>query len=567
MMSDLSIVFEGSAGQGMQTITKMLLPILKKNCFNVFSCSELMSRIRGGSNTTEIRVTEKPRRAYVRHIDILFALTPLAYERLKDRIDSATVVFAEGEHCAIWPVGSCIVAPLKAFALEAGSPVFSNTVAVGIVLGLLDISMEMLAGYLKEQFQSKGDDTVSKNIRAATLGYEWSRNCPAYGRFKLPSRYKENPESKLMMDGTTALGIGTVAAGCNFISSYPMSPSTGLLTFLAEKAKTFGIVVDQAEDEIAAVNAGIGASFAGARAIVTTSGGGFDLMQEGFSLAGMTETPIVIHLGQRPGPATGLPTRTEQGDFNLVQHAGHGEFARAVFAPGTFEELHFLAQKAFAVAQEFQIPVVLLTDQYLLDSVTTVDSVLLETLPVKDWLVETYKSYRRYSLTDNGISPRGVPGHGTGIVRADSDEHDEEGLITEDFMVRRRMVEKRLKRLEKLKAEALMPYMIGDAGNADTLVISWGSNRGVVEEALELLGKRCIAGVHFSQVYPLNPGVSGLFGSRRLLVVENNATGQFADFIELETGRKIDRRILKATGEPFSVEDILEALQEECHGY
>ncbi len=565
-MQDLSIVFEGAAGQGVQTITKMLLHILKKSRFNVFSCSELMSRVRGGSNTSEIRITGKPRMAYTRKINILFALSPLAHERLGGRTDSNTVVFTEEDQCSFWPEGSCIVAPMKVFALEAGGPVFSNTVAAGMVLGMLDIPIELLTDYLKQQFQGKGEETVSKNIKAATLGYEWGRNCPVCSRFELPSRHKENPESKLLMDGTTSLGIGAVSAGCNFISSYPMSPSTGLLTFLAEKAKDFGIVVDQAEDEIAAINAGLGASFAGARALVTTSGGGFDLMQEGLSLAGMTETPVVIHLGQRPGPATGLPTRTEQGDFNLVMHAGHGEFARAVFAPGTFEEMYTVVQKAFAIAQKLQIPVIILTDQFLLDSVTTVDAESLKRLPVGEFLVETDESYRRYVFTADGISPRGVPGYGSGIVRADSDEHDEEGLITEDFETRRRMVEKRIKRLGKLKTDALMPSVIGDAEHARTFVISWGSNRGVVEEALELFGENSAAGAHFSQVYPLNPAVAGLLGNRRLIVVENNATGQFADYLELETGRKIDRRILKATGEPFSVEEVFEALQEESNG-
>ncbi|ACD90192.1 pyruvate flavodoxin/ferredoxin oxidoreductase domain protein [Chlorobium limicola DSM 245] len=563
IMSDFSMVFEGAAGQGVQTITRMLLPVLKNCGHHVFACTEFMSRIRGGSNTTEIRVTEKSRQAYVRRIDMLFALSPKAHEHLDRRIDGDTLVFAESEQCAFPSKGNCIATPVKALALEAGSPVFSNTVVVGMVLGLLGIPLEELDALLHDRFHEKGEEIVLKNITAATLGYDWGRNCPEAGNIDLPHCDSDGSPAKLLMDGTSALGIGAIAAGCNFISSYPMSPSTGLLTFLAEKSDAFGVVVDQAEDEIAAINAGLGASYAGARAVVTTSGGGFDLMQEGVSLAGMLELPIVIHIGQRPGPATGLPTRTEQGDFNLVLHAGHGEFARAIFAPGTLEELMHLAQRAFAVAHRFHIPVFLLTDQFLLDAETIVEAAAIQRFPVEEAIVETGEEYLPYRFTEDGLSPRGVPGYGAGLVRADSDEHSEAGFITEDFDVRRRMVEKRLARLGPLSEEALMPTVTGLIDNARTLVVGWGSNRGVIEEALDLFGDPHVAGLHFSQLYPLNPAVASLLGDRKLIVLENNPTGQFAAYLAIETGKNIAGRILKATGEPFSVEEVVEALRKE----
>lgn len=562
-MSDLSMVFEGAAGQGVQTITRMLLPVLKNCGHHVFACTEFMSRIRGGSNTTEIRLTEKPRQAYVRRIDVLFALSTKAHEHLDRRIEADTLVFAESEQCALSANGKCIETPVKALALEAGSPVFSNTVVAGMVLGLLAIPPEELDALLHDRFQEKGEEVVLKNIAAARLGFDWGRKCPAAGSIKLPRIESGGFAAELLMDGTSALGIGAIAAGCNFISSYPMSPSTGLLTFLAEKSDAFGVVVDQAEDEIAAINAGLGASYAGARAIVTTSGGGFDLMQEGVSLAGMLELPIVIHIGQRPGPATGLPTRTEQGDFNLVLHAGHGEFARAIFAPGTLEELMHLAQRAFAVAHRFHIPVFLLTDQFLLDAESIVEAGAMQRFPVDDAIVETGEEYLPYRFTEDGLSPRGVPGYGAGLVRADSDEHSEAGFITEDFDVRRRMVEKRLARLGPLSEEALMPTVTGLIDNARTLVVGWGSNRGVIEEAIDLLGDPRVAGLHFSQLYPLNPAVALLLGDRKLIVLENNPTGQFAAYLAIETGKNIAARILKATGEPFSVEEVVEALRKE----
>ena len=565
---DFSMVFEGAAGQGVQTITSLLLPVLRKSGHHLFSCTEYMSRIRGGSNSTEIRVTGKPRRAYVARIDLLLALTPQAYERLHARLHERTLILAEkkmfGEH---WDE-RCIDTPLSRFATEAGGAVYSNVSAVGVVLAVLGIPLERCTAYLREQFASKGEAVVEHNIKAAQLGYEFGLQLSADRRPKLPEPALELRDDSLMMDGTSALGIGAVAAGCNFICSYPMSPGTGVLTFLAARAKIFGIVVDQAEDEIAAINAGLGASFAGALAMVTTSGGGFDLMQEGMSLAGMNETPIVVHIGQRPGPATGLPTRTEQGDLDLALHAGHGEFARAIYAPGTLGEAIDTMQRAFDTAQRYQIPVVVLSDQYLLDAVSTIQADEIERLSVKPDIVETGQEYKRYAFTEDGLSPRGVPGFGAGIVRVDSDEHDEDGLITESFEMRRRMVAKRLRRLEALRREALRPTVIGEPSEAEIIAVSWGSNRGVLEEALERLDDRRFAGLHYAQVWPLAPDTAELLGEgrKKIVVIENNAQGQFANLLHRETGIAAARRILKATGEPFSVEEILEKLTEVAHG-
>ncbi|NTU68204.1 MAG: 2-oxoacid:acceptor oxidoreductase subunit alpha [Chlorobiaceae bacterium] len=561
---DITLVFEGEAGQGIQTVAATILPILKNSGYHLFSCTEYMSRIRGGSNSVEIRVTGRKREAYTSRIDVLFAMSPLAFDRLNGRIVNETLILAEQESFG-GPWGqNCFDLPLHQLARQAGGAVFANTVVAGAALALLGIPAERFAMYLKEKFSPKGERVVEGNLHAAELGYDFIAKLSSSSLpIKPPLPMTSPGGERLLLDGTTALGIGALLAGCNFISSYPMSPGTGLLTFLAAHAADFGIVVDQAEDEIAAVNAALGASYAGARAIVTTSGGGFDLMQEGVSLAGMIETPIVVHIGQRPGPATGLPTRTEQGDLALALHAGHGDFARAIFAPGTTGEIIETMQRAFNLAQQLQMPVFMLTDQYLLDATCTIDTSGLAHLPPETSIIETSEDYRRYALTDDGLSPRGVPGHGSGIVRIDSDEHDEQGVITESFEVRRRMVEKRMKRVRSLAEKALMPTPIGRIADADTLVVCWGSNRGVVEEVLDMPGSGRIAGLHFAQPYPLNPSCFPLLDNRRIVVIENNATGQFADILSHESGCTVDRRILKSTGEPFSVEEVMEALREE----
>ncbi len=355
--------------------------------------------------------------------------------------------------------------------------------------------------------------------------------------------------------------MGTLAAGCNYISSYPMSPGTGLLTFLAAQAEKFGVVVDQAEDEIAAINQGLGAWYAGARAIVTTSGGGFALMTEGVSLSGIIETPIVVHIGQRPGPATGLPTRTEQADLNLVLYAGHGEFPRAIFAPGTPEEAFLVTQQAFHIADRYQIPVFILTDQYFVDAINSFPKEDLQRLEMKNHIVVTKPDYQRYALTKDGISPRGIPGNGEGLVGIDSDEHDEAGHITESAAVRMVQHGKRLSKLTGIREETLMPTEIGDVAHADTVVVTWGSNRGVVEEALEILDREDLAALHFHQVYPLPEKAKKLLAKKKVVVLENNAGGQFANLLKLEYGLKIADTILKYNGDPFSVEEVVKKLK------
>jgi 2-oxoglutarate ferredoxin oxidoreductase subunit alpha len=267
-----------------------------------------------------------------------------------------------------------------------------------------------------------------------------------------------------MMNGNEAIAFGAISAGLKFVSFYPMTPSTSIALNLAAQAKKMGLVVEQAEDEIAAINMAIGASFAGAPSMVPTSGGGFALMVEGVSLSAMTETPVVIVVAQRPGPATGLPTRTEQGDLELILHAGHGEFPRAIFAPGTVEECFHLTRKAFALAERYQGPMFLLTDQFLADSYRAVMPFDTRNLPAVSVGTRATgeSSYERFTLTESGVSPRRLPGTGKHLVVADSDEHTERGHITEDLSVRIKMVGKRLAKGQWISSEVIPPEAHGE---------------------------------------------------------------------------------------------------------
>jgi 2-oxoglutarate ferredoxin oxidoreductase subunit alpha len=556
---EISIVIGGAAGQGIQTVESLLVGILKQQGYHVFATKEYMSRIRGGSNSTEIRITSQKRFAYTKDIDILLPLDKDALPHLKGRITDKTLILTDRQLVKDSARFKTVDVPILKIAQEVGNPLFMGTVAAGVVLGLLKIDDHGLEEALRKMFGRKGEEIVQKNLEAGEKGYKVGHHLAYVQNLDVHLTKSAKVKEGLLLSGVEALGMGVLAGGCNFISSYPMSPGTGLLTFLAQTGKQFGTVVEQVEDEIAAINMALGAWYAGARAIVTTSGGGFALMEEGVSLSAMLETPVVIHIGMRPGPATGLPTRTEQGDLNLALYSGHGEFPRAIFAPGSLEEGFEVAQQAFHIADKYQIPVFLLTDQYFLDMIGTVEEEALQRLTVESSVTKTKADYQRYVLTEDGISPRGIPGYGEGLVVVDSDEHDEAGHLTEDLELRVQMMDKRMKKLEGLRQDVLPPVRFGTE-NAKTMVVGWGSTRGVIEEALEKSGRQDMAALHFKQVYPLPSNMAEYFsGVEEIIVIENNFTGQFANLLKLE-GIKVTGNILKYNGEPFSVEELTEKL-------
>jgi 2-oxoglutarate ferredoxin oxidoreductase subunit alpha len=336
---------------------------------------------------------------------------------------------------------------------------------------------------------------------------------------------------------------------------------------MAGLADAYGIVVEQAEDEIAAINMVIGATYAGVPALTTTSGGGFALMVEGISLAGMTELPAVVLLAQRPGPATGMPTRTAQQDLLFALQAGHGEFVKAIYAPGTIAQCFQLMRHSIAQAHKYQTPVIILTDQYLQDAVKNIPALDL-TLPQVDRQIvpNPPKDYRRYAITDSGISPRAIPG-GPHRVVVDSDEHDERGKLCEDLAMHLRQQDKRMRKGTLMAGEALPPEQYGPA-HAEHLLVCWGSSYGACREAVDALNRDGgnAALLHFSQVWPLNvPAVTeALRGFRRVTVVEGNGTGQFAALLRFAGIMQPHDAVLQNSGLAFTADFILAQLHEVC---
>lgn len=563
---DYSIKIGGEAGQGIQTIGDTLSRIFSRSGYHVFTNQDYESRIRGGHNYYQIRFGDRPVTAPRDRIDIIVALdNESILLHAQELVEDGLIIYDAATLKQTYEQENFLDIPFVALAVEhGGNKIMENTVAVGAILGMLGIDLGILKEIIGEVFSKKGDSVIRANIAAALAGSDYAiRKCPMCSFGVAPVS-----KPKLLLPGNEALAFGAIASGLKFYAAYPMTPSTGIMTYITGKQKEHGVIVEQAEDEIAALNMALGASFAGVRSMTGTSGGGFALMVEALSLAGMVELPVVIALGQRPGPATGFPTRTEQGELLFALHAGHGEFPRVLFAPGTPEQAIFLTNKAFDLAEKYQIPVIILTDQLLADSQWTFDSIDLGKLTYTDYRLrgeafQKLAEYRRFVLTETGVSPLGVPGEARHVVVVDSDEHDEEGHIVEDAATRVAMVNKRVfKKLPLIRQEIAPPSLYGSE-NPEVVLVGWGSLYGAMREAVDALSKTVnIAMLHFSEIAPFPETdtfdfLSLLKKARHTLCIEQNSLGQFALFMKMQTGYEFSGQIRRFDGRPFGVETLI----------
>ena len=567
---DYTIKIGGEAGQGIQTIGETLARVFSRTGHHVFSHQDYESRIRGGHNFYQIRLSDRPISASRDGVDILVALdreSILQHER--ELAERGRTIYDSSSLKLKYEKPSFLDIPFADLAIESGGErIMANTVATGAVLGMLGMELTHFLDIIAAIFRKKGDEVVMANKSAALAGYEFAVQHCTRCSF---SAGTAAAQPRMLINGIEAIALGALASGCKFYAAYPMTPSTGIMDYFAAKEKEYGLVVEQAEDEIAAINMALGASFAGARAMTGTSGGGFALMVEGLALAGMTETPIVIALGQRPGPATGFPTRTEQGELQFALSAGHGEFPRLVFAPGTPQQAFYLTNKAFDLAEKYQIPAIILFDTYLADSQWSLDGLDTGKLRFQDYRLrgDAFKrlaKYKRHALTESGISLLGVPGDAKHVVVTDSDEHDEEGHIVEDAATRVKMVEKRLlKKLPLITREIAAPYFYG-APDPQVVIVGWGSTYGVMKESIDVLaGSSSIAMLHFSELFPF-PNTEKFDYIRHLqnadmtICIEHNATGQFARLMRTETGYEFNAHIRKFDGRPFTIEKLVQEI-------
>ena len=568
MPVNFNFMVGGEAGQGVQSVGLLLAKIFARGGYHVFADQDYESRIRGGHNFFRVRVKDSPVGAIAEPVNILIALDKTSIDLHIGELAAGGLVVFDGEN--IKDIGgndSLFSVPLEKLAQEkAGNKLMSNTAALGAALGLVNYDFDIPAHILADYFTP--GDIAENNVRAARAGYEYARSEYKGSFFHLKPL---SDAKKMLLTGNDAIALGAVAAGCKFMAAYPMTPTTSIMEYMAARSRDFDLVMVHAEDEISAINMTIGAAFAGARAMTATSGSGLCLMVEGIGLAGITETPIVVIDGQRPGPAVGLPTRTEQGDLQFVLNAHHGDFPRSILAPATVEDAFWLTVKAFNLAEQYQIPVIILTDHHLASSYSTVNPFELSRVTIDRGLLysETEndpRQYRRHKITQNGISPRSFPGQSKALVITDADEHDEEGHLIEDATMRTAQVQKRLRKLFSLKQEINPPQQYG-SNKADTVLIGWGSTYGAIHEAVDILLEEgaSVNMLHLDEIWPFPAeAVSAvLSAAHRSYVIENNATGQLARLIRSETGYDVKGRILKYDGRPFTPAYIAGAVKKE----
>jgi len=563
MKTDVTLKIAGAAGQGIQTIGDLLSEVCHQSGLFTFSVDDFESRVRGGHNFNLLRLSDKELTAPGNRLDILVCINTNAYELHKEELRSDGIAIINADEPGTKDKTRFEI-PLKKLAEEAGNKITANSVAAGAVLAVLGAPLSLLADVLKKQFAAKGEKIVALNVAAAKKGFEAASGLGQDTGFAWEAKKSNN----VVLSGAKAAALGALAADCRFFPFYPMSPATGVVSSVIPYSKQLPVVVEQAEDEISAVMMAIGASFAGVRAMTATSGGGFCLMTEGLGLAGMTETPLVIVNAQRPGPATGLATRTGQADLLFSIHASHDEFPRFVFAPGTPVETYETMKRAFHLAEKYQVPAIVLLDQFLANSrVTEVNT--LEVDPEIERFYEQNNSgsdeapYLRYALVKDGVSPQRIPCSGPGLVRVTGNEHDPEGHISENAENKIAMTQKRAAKLPAMIKEMQAPFLVNPT--APVFLVGWGSTRGNILEAVDRLGAQGmeVGAAVFKDLWPMDRKIIGqVLDNKKLIMVEQNGSGQLGRLLAQEAGIDSFDTILKYDGRPFFPDYIVQKAKE-----
>ncbi len=576
--NDITIRIGGEAGMGLESSGAGFAKALVRGGLHVFGVPDFYSRIRGGHNFFTLRAARDPLFSIADPVHILLALDLESVRRhIADLVPGGAVIYdskdslpeaLRREDVLIMPV------PLTQLAREIGGlELMRNTLALGIAAGLLEFDLSYVESIVRDNFAKKGEDVVTNNLNVVRKGAEIAEAYRADFAFRLHAI--PNAPQRILLNGTQAFSMGALAGGCRFVSGYPMTPGSPVLVWFAQNGAKYGAVAKHVEDEISAINMAIGAAIMGARALVPTSGGGYALMVEGTGFAGISETPVVIYNAQRPGPATGLPTRTEQADLLFMLHASQDEFPRMILAPGTLEEAFHLGWHAFNVAERYQTPIMVLSDQFLADAFRSLEADALDFDAVEinrgalltdadlDTLTERYKRYR---ITESGVSPRALPGHPNAVWVTESNEHDEVPRIEEDAQNRIEQQSKRMRKAIAMTEDVPPPTWYGPEGAALTLVC-WGSTYGPAREAVDRLNAQ-VAGaanlLHFSGLEPFPPTAEAeLRKAHKTVVVEGNYTGQLETLIRARIGFSVDGHIRRFDGRPFKPEFILARLQEQ----
>lgn len=575
-----SIKIAGESGQGINSVGQMLLHAIKNYGHKVIGYREYPSIIHGGDAFYKIDISNNQLSSISKGTDIVIFTSRKAIHKylytIKPNgvfIHSQTYMnFTKEEKSFISKnkINEVFVDAYRIVEENKGQPVMVNMVFVGMLCKIIGLPIQYIESQLHDIFsgQSKKLKVLKPNLKCLQAGYNADEAKLNHNLLLSDYNAISSWEDTKILTGNDAIALGTIAAGVRFYVGYPMTPSTSIMKYLSQTYKETGIIVKQAEDEITAAQMALGAMFAGTRALTGTSGGGFDLMTESLSLAGMTEVPFVCVIAQRPGPATGLPTWTSNSDLNIALYSGHGEFSRCVLSVSDIESCYEQIQKAMNISENCQIPVLLLTDKYIGETEFNVNNlgsnIEIERGLVKDGTdnsIKSRNSIKRYKVTKTNISPRWIPGSSKIVYNSNSDEHLEDGTLTEDADTAAKMYEKRIKKLKEVKKLLNDPVVYGNM-DAPISFVGWGSTKSVMKDVIE--EGLPIKYLHFDDIYPLKTKrlKQFIFNSQTTVLIENNYTAQLGELIKLNTGIEFNKKYLKYDGRPFYNEDVVQYIQD-----
>lgn len=575
MKKRISVKIGGESGQGINSIGEILAKSLKRSGFFVFGYREYPSLIKGGYASYQIDISDSTINSSSRYTNLLICLSRVSLLKYLRSINQNGILIHNLKHLTLDEEDNQFIKDnnIKIFYLDSdellqkvgAKKIMSNTIFLGILGHLLGLNQESVGEILGEII-NKGEEILNQNLASLNAGYDYAKTLSLDVLTQELGR-DESTKSNLLISGNEAIALGAYGAGARAYYSYPMTPASSILTFLSEiKGKT-GMVVRQVDDEITAAQMMIGSMFMGTRAFVGTSGGGFDLMTESLSLAGIVENPAVFILAQRPGPATGLPTWTAQGDLDLAVHSGHGEFPRIVLAASDIESAYLLIQEAFNLTEKFQTPVILLTEKQIAESLYQVKA-LPEPVAVDRSLerrLETLHKNSRYEYSESGISRRWLPGESSVTYVGNSDEHLEDGSLTEESGAVKRMFEKRMSKFNSILNLIPEPKLLGKS-DPEIIFVGFGSTRSVIEDVANIHNVP-VGYLHYEYLFPTKTSYLQALKNegKRLIIIENNYTSQLGGLIKKTCGIEIEEKLLKYDGRPFFVEDILEYLDRDKH--
>lgn len=566
IMKPFTFKIGGPAGYGIMSAGLAFSKLAVRSGYYIFDYTEYPSVIRGGHNVMQTTVSDEPVASQYLPTNFLVALNQETIDRHAGELmaGSGLIYDKDGDINVLKvPDGVHLFAiPLNKIAKEAtGNLIIRNTAALGAALALLGGNLQILAQILSEEFAKKSLEIVKQNQTAMRAGYNYVlENYPNNILKIIAPRKKHN--QPLVINGNEAVALGAIAAGLQFAAIYPMTPITNILHILAKFQEQYQYIYKQPEDEISAINMAIGASFAGARSLTATAGGGFCLMTEGYGLAAMTETPLVVVVGMRPGPATSMPTWTGQGDLQFVLHSHQDDLPRFVLAPGDVEEAFHLTMEAFNLGDQYQTPIIILIDKNLCESHQSVAEFNYEQFKVKrgKLLLKFDPNFLRYKLSADGVSTRSIPG--VNYFVANSDEHDEQGYSDEESDNRNAQMKKRMTKLLTGAQKDLPEPKLYGPQTAELTLVSWGSNKGAILEALKQFKNVNYLHLTWINPFPIEAVTKILKAAKKIINIEGNYSAQLGGWIAEQTGIKIKNNLLKFDGRPFYPEEIIAKIKQ-----